>query len=98
LKAVEGWCAFCALQYNFSPSLFCTDMYSHVRTYAGEYTDSSVPWGTGYKYAQYVLGNLFWQVTPIVQVGVEYIYGRRVDFDRSQAHDNRIQAMLQVSF
>ncbi len=98
LKAVEAWGAFGALQYNFSPSLFCTAMYSHVRTYAGEYTDSSVPWGTGYKYAQYVLGNLFWQVTPIVQVGVEYIYGRRVDFDRSQAHDNRIQAMLQVSF
>lgn len=98
LDPVKAWGAFGALQYNFSPTVFCTAIYSHVRTYADSYTDSSVPWKTGYKYAQYVLGNVFWQVNPIVQVGLEYIYGRRVDFDRSQAHDNRLQAMLQVSF
>ena len=78
--------------------MFCTAIYSHVRTYANSYADSSVEWKTGYKYAQYILGNIFWQVNPIVQVGMEYIYGRRVDFDCSQAHDNRLQAMLQVSF
>lgn len=98
LDAVKAWGAFGALQYNFSPSVFCTAIYSHVRTYVNSYADSSVEWKTGYKYAQYILGNIFWQVNPIVQVGMEYIYGRRVDFDCSQAHDNRLQAMLQVSF
>lgn len=98
LDPVEAWGAYGALQYSFSPTVSCTAIYSHVRTYADSYADSSVPWKTGYKYAQYILGNVFWQVNPIVQVGLEYIYGRRVDFDRSQAHDNRVQAMLQVSF
>lgn len=98
LDAVKAWGGFGALQYNFSPKLSCTAIYSHVRAYAKQYSDSSVPWNSGYKYAQYILGNMFYNVNSIVQVGVEYIYGRRVDFDGSQAHDNRLQAMLQVSF
>lgn len=32
------------------------------------------------------------------EVGVEYDYGRCVNYDGRQAHDNRLQAMLQVSF
>lgn len=45
-----------------------------------------------------MVGNVFYNINSIVQVGAEYIYGRRVDFDGSQAHDNRVEAMLQVSF
>lgn len=98
LNRVEAWGAYGALQYNFSPNVFCTAMYSHVRTYANQYADSSTPWKNGYKYAQYVVGNVFWKVNSIVEVGLEYLYGRRVDFDNRQAHDNRIQTLLQVSF
>ncbi|MDE6399547.1 MAG: porin [Muribaculaceae bacterium] len=98
MNPVKAWAAFGSLQYNFTPKFFCTATYSQVRTYADRYGDSSVPWKTGYKYAQYILANAFYNVSPIVQVGLEYIYGRRVDFGGSQAHDNRLEAMLQVSF
>lgn len=98
LESVKAWSAVASLQYRFSPKLFCTAIYSHVRTYAHQYADSPSDWNTGYKYAQYVAGNIFYNVSPIVQIGAEYIYGRRVDFDGSQAHDNRLEAMLQVSF
>ena len=98
LEAVKAWSAVGSLQYKFSPKLFCTAIYSHVRTYADRYSDSPSDWKTGYKYAQYVVGNVFYNINSIVQVGAEYIYGRRVDFDGSQAHDNRVEAMLQVSF
>lgn len=98
LDAVKAWSGYASLQYQFSPNLFCTATYSHVRTYAKPYLDSSVNWGSGYKYAQYVVGNLFYNINSIVQVGAEYVYGRRVNFDGSQAHDNRLEAMLQVSF
>lgn len=98
LEAVKTWAGFASLQYNFTPDLFCTATYSHVRTYAKKYGDSSSEWGSGYKYAQYILANVFYNVNSILQIGAEYIYGRRVDFDNSQAHDNRIEAMLQVSF
>lgn len=98
LDLVKAWSGAWSLQYQFSPKVFCTATYSHVRNYARQFADSSSDWKTGYKYAQYAVGNIFYQINSIVQVGAEYIYGRRVDFDGSQAHDNRIEAMLQVSF
>lgn len=98
MKAVKAWCGFAALQYTFSPRFFCTAIYSHVRTYADRYTEPSNPWGDHYKYGQYILGNLFYNINSIAQLGVEYVYGRRVNNDGSQAHDNRLEAMIQVSF
>lgn len=98
LEAVKAWSGFAGLQYNFTPKLFVTAVYSHVRTYADDYVDSSTPWGTGYRYAQYLTGNCFYNINSIVQLGLEYLYGRRVDYSGMQAHDNRLQAMLQVSF
>lgn len=98
MDAVKSWAGFGSLQYTFSPRCFCTATYSHVRTYADRYVDSSSPWGGQYKYAQYILGNVFYNVNSIVQLGVEYIYGRRVNYDGTQAHDNRLEAMIKVSF
>lgn len=98
LSPVKAWAGFGSLQYTFSPRCFCSATYSHVRTYADRYAATSSPWGTQYKYAQYILGNVFYNVNSIVQLGVEYIYGRRVNFNGTQAHDNRLEAMLKVSF
>lgn len=98
LQAVGAWSGYASLQYQFSPKVFATTTYSHVRTYADSFTDGSSSWGSSYKYAQYVVGNIFYNVNSIVQLGAEYLYGRRVNYDGTQAHDNRIEAMLQVSF
>ena len=98
LEAVKAWSGFASLQYRFNPRCFMSATYSHVRTYAKQFTDSQSDWKTGYKYAQYIAGNVFYNVNSIVQVGAEYLYGRRVDYNGMQAHDNRIQAMLKVSF
>ena len=98
MKAVKAWCGFAALQYSFSPRFFCTAIYSHVRTYADRYSSTTNPWGDHYKYGQYILGNLFYNINSIAQLGIEYIYGRRVNNDGAQAHDNRLEAMIQVSF
>lgn len=98
LEAVKAWAAYGALRYDFSPKVYTDFIYSHVRTYAHDFADSSSDWNSGYRYAQYVGANIFYQVNSIVQVGAEYLYGRRVDFDGMQAHDNRLEAMFQVSF
>lgn len=98
MDAVKSWGGFAGLQYNFSPSVFCSATYSHCRTYADRYAGGSTPWGEQYRYAQYLVSNVFWNVNSFVQTGVEYLYGRRVDYSGQQAHDNRIQAMIQVSF
>ncbi|MDE5886919.1 MAG: porin [Muribaculaceae bacterium] len=98
LDPVEVWGAYGGLQYNFNPKWFCSTAYGHVRTYDHPFSDSSSDWKTGYKYAQYAVANIFCNVNSIVQVGLEYLYGRRVDYSGTQSHDNRIEAMLKVSF
>lgn len=98
LKPVEAWGAYGTLQYQFSPKVFASATYSQVRTYDAKFADSTHKWKNGYKYAQYVVANVFWNVNSIVQVGAEYLYGRRVDFGGASAHDNRVEAMVQVSF
>lgn len=99
IKPVEVWGALGALQYNFSPRCFATAIYSHVRTYAKPYTTTAAtPWGDNFKYAQYVCANVFYDINSIVQVGAEYLYGRRVDYSGLSRHDNRLQGLLRVSF
>ena len=99
VRASKTWGAFGGLQYNFTPDVYVSASYSHVRNYAKPWSGGDpLSYGEAYKYAQYVNGSLFWNVNSIVTTGVEYIYGRRVNNDATQAHCNRIQAMLQVSF
>lgn len=98
MRCVSAWGAFVGLQYNFSEKVFATTAYSHVRTYADPYKGGEISYGDQYRYAQYATANVFWQVTPVIQTGLEYIYGRRVDYSGAQGHDNRIQACVQVNF
>lgn len=98
LKPVPVWSGYLGLQYEFNPRIISTVAYGHVRTYAHDYTDSPHDWKSGYKYAQYMVANVFWNVNSIVQVGAEYLYGRRMNYDGQQAHDNRMELQLQVSF
>ena len=98
LETVKAWGAYLGLQYNFSPKAYCTVLYSQLRNYAPEYTNGTTPWADQYKYGQYILGNFFYNINDLFTWGVEYIYGRRVNMNGVQAHDNRIQTMIQVSF
>ena len=99
LETVKAWGAYIGLQYNFSPKAYCTAVYSQLRNYAPDYgNNGTVPWTSQYKYGQYILGNFFYNINNLFTWGVEYIYGRRVDMNGLQAHDNRIQTMLQVNF
>ncbi len=98
MQAVNSWGGYAGLQYNFSSKVFASATYSHLRTYLKAYSEGDVPFAEQYKYGQYAVANVFWNITSMLQWGVEYIYGRRVNMDGSQAHDNRFQTMLAVSF
>lgn len=98
LKAVKAYGWYAGLQYNFSPKVFCSGTYSMVRTDVDPWSDSLNSSADRYKLAHYVVGNVFYNINSIVQVGLEYIWGSRMDMNSVQKHDNRIQAMLQVTF
>lgn len=95
LNAVPAWAAYGTLQYQFCPRVFVNATYSHVRTYADNW--NTADWGASYKWAQYVTADCFWRINSFTLLGVEYLYGRKMDHNGLQAHDNRLSLMLKVS-
>lgn len=103
LQTVKAWGGYLGLQYNWSSKVYSNIIYSHLRLYTPHYNDgtfdgTSAPWSSAYKYGQYAVANVFYNITPQFSWALEYIYGRRVDMNNMQAHDNRIQTMLQINF
>lgn len=104
-EAVKVWGAYGSLQYNFGKCAFWNFTYSQVRAYGKNW---KVPAGSEpnanynhigdlYKYGQYITSNLIFNVSSFAQIGVEYLWGRRMNYSGEQAHDNRLMLMLNVS-
>lgn len=94
LSNVTSWGGYLGLQYNFTKDIFASCTYSIVETNpANGYYAADL-----YKNAQYIVGNVFWNVTPTVQLGLEYILGDRKNLSGEQKNNNRIQTMVQVNF
>lgn len=51
-----------------------------------------------YKIGLYSAVNLFWDITPRIRVGAEYLAGRRKNFDGSHGNANRADVLFQFSF
>lgn len=81
------------LQYNFRPNLFVSASFSQTRLYA----DHPVA-PTEYKYGLWACGNLFWNITPRIQAGVEFDWGLRCNYDGYARSSRRVGAMCQFSF
>lgn len=101
MVAPAMWGGYIGLQYNWSRKCFSTVTYSLLRDYAENYpvnTDKTTLWIDQYKYGQYLAANVFYSITPELKWGLEWDWGRRVNFSGDSRHDNRIQTMLQLSF
>lgn len=94
LQAVPVWGAYGSLQYDFGKCAFLNFTYSQVRSYAKHFNGD---WDSLYKYGQYLTSNLIFNVSSFAQFGIEYLWGRRMNYNGKQAHDNRLMLMLNVS-
>lgn len=88
-----GW--YAAAQYNFTPSLFSTVIFSQQRILPKSGSDYG---GDQYKYGLYATANIFWDITPRCQVGAEYNMGRRCNIDGTARNGYRISLLAQLSF
>lgn len=95
MNAVKSWGGFAALEYTFSPKVFAGAGYSYLRNYA---KNTFSGWDENYRNGQYVFANVFYNINSQIQWGIEYIYGQRKNMDRGEAHNSRLQTMLQISF
>ena len=80
-------------KYNFLPNLYAAMALAEARNYhvAGMASDD-------YKYGLYGSWSLFYEPTPRIQIGAEYLAGKRQNFDRTHGNANRIDLLFQLSF
>lgn len=86
-----GWCL--GLQYNFRPDIFATVSASQTR-----YLPRHSVAPDDYKYGVFAAANVFWNLTPRIQVGAEFDFGLRHNFSGQHRTARRVGAMCQFSF
>ena len=89
--ASYGWCV--GLQWNFRPNLFVSTSLSQTRFLPSHAVEPS-------EYRRGLCGdvNIFWNMTPRMQIGAEFDYGCRKDFSGETRWAKRIGAVAQFSF
>ena len=94
-KLYAPWAAGVVLgaQYYFNQKVFMNLAFSEQTYYP-----KPNPLDSQYKYGLYAVGNVFWDITPRFEVGLEYLHGKRKDFNGASGSANRVMAMLMVSF
>lgn len=94
-KLYAPWAAGLVLgaQYYFNPKIFMNLAFSEQTYYP-----KPNPRNSQYKYGLYAVGNVFWDITPRFEVGLEYLHGKRKNFNGDFGSANRIMAMMMVSF
>lgn len=80
-------------QYYFTPRIFANVALSEQR-----YFPEKNPGDSQYKYGLYGAWNIFWDITPRFEVGMEYLAGKRMNFDGTHGNANRLTAMFMFSF
>lgn len=89
-----GW--YAGLRYNITPKIFVSSTYSQTRLYSEN--DYPVTPSEQYRYGQYLVANIFWNVSSNLQVGAEYLRGWRTDFNDQTRHANRLNLSAQYNF
>lgn len=89
-----GW--YAGLRYNITSNIFVSSTYSQTRLYSEN--DYPVTPSDQYRYGQYLVANIFWNVSPNLQVGAEYLRGWRTDFNDQTRHANRLNLSAQYNF
>lgn len=94
MKAQEAMGWYAQVQFNLTKSIFSTVGYSQAKVFpkAGAVGDSE------YRYGQYVVGNVFYNVGKDFQFGLEYLWGNRMNIGGDKASANCIQSVVQFNF
>ncbi len=89
---VTSW--FAGMEYKLTEKMPLTVGYSQVLVTNEK---SALP-SNSYKMGQYLVANCFYNLCSAVNVGVEYLYGTRYDFNNNFGRSQRIQAAVQFNF
>lgn len=90
----ESW--YAGVQYNISPKWFTSAAFSQTALHSRNGYAQAHP--QGYRKGQYAVANLFYNVSPNLQLGVEYLHGWRIDFDGRTYNANRVNLSARYDF
>lgn len=88
-----GW--YGALQYNYTPAIFSTVIFSQERILP---KSTAAYAGDNYKYGLYGTANIFWNLTPRMQLAAEFSMGKRCNIDGTSRLGYRTSIMADFSF
>ncbi len=86
------------VSYNPTSRLQFNAMFSESRIWDVADYATAPDSGCNYKYALYAAVNCFYNITPYLQWGIEYLWGHKQTWDIGGAHDSRIQTQLAFTF
>jgi len=101
LESVRAWASYVGLQWKISPKFLTSATYSTVEAFYPKNISDNLSDNISelmYKHAQYLVANLFYNITPSVQAGVEYLWGSREDTGGNFKQDTRLQTAIRVNF
>lgn len=81
------------IQYNILPNLFASLTFSESR-----YLPRKGVEGNEYKWGNFLAANIFWNLSPRIQCGLEFDTGERKNVDGRHRRAQRVGAMAQFSF
>jgi hypothetical protein len=94
MDAQEALAWFAQMQFNLTKSVFTTVGYSQAKLFPKD----GAALGSQYRYGQYVVGNVFYNFGSDFQLGLEYLWGNRVNMNGDKAPANCIQTLIQFNF
>lgn len=94
MLASEAW--YAGLQYNFNSKWMASAAFSQTALHSRNGYDEANP--QGYRKGQYAVANVFYNVSDNLQLGLEYLHGWRIDFDRKTYNANRINLSARYDF
>ena len=80
-------------KYNFTPNIYAAMALAEAR-----YFDRFGTNPDQYKYGLYGSWSVYWEPTPRMQVGAEYLHGRRNNVNHQHGSANRVDVLFMFSF
>lgn len=93
LRPADYWGGFIGTQYDFSSFFQASAIYSFQRLLKTGLNDPDL-----YKYGQYVVATGYFNLTPRMQLAVEYDYGYLKLRSNRNGHANRLMGMIRYDF
>lgn len=92
---------YLGLQHNWTASLSSNIVYGLTKMYSPEVKPNrltGISYENFYNYANYFAANILWKFIPYGQLGIEYLFGQKVNLNKEKGFNHRINISIRYNF